>query len=46
MKKTISVDESHVVRTGSVAALNISINGQNGVDELAFEVPAGWEVQA
>ena len=43
MKKTISVDESHVVRTGSVAALNISINGQNGVDELAFEVPAGME---
>lgn len=43
MKKTISVDESHVVRTGSVAALNISINGQNGVDTLAFTVPEGME---
>ena len=46
MTREITVLKSHAVMTGSVAAVNISIDGQNGVDELAFEVPAGWEVQA
>ena len=43
MTREITVLKSHAVMTGSVAAVNISIDGQNGVDELAFEVPAGME---
>lgn len=39
----ITILENHRVQTGSVAPLAISIDGQNGVDELAFEVPAGME---
>ena len=39
----ITIFENHRVQTGSVAPLAISIDGQNGVDELAFEVPAGME---
>lgn len=42
----ITILENHRAQTGSVAPLAISIDGQNGVDELAFEVPKGWEVQA
>lgn len=39
----ITILENHRVQTGSVAPLAISIDGQNGVDELAFEVPKGME---
>lgn len=39
----ITILENHRVQTGSVAPLAISIDGQNGVDELAFEVPRGME---
>ena len=46
MTKTIVVGNKHFVNTGSLQTIAISIDGQNGVDELAFEVPAGWEVQA
>ena len=42
----ITILEHHRVQTRSVAPLAFSVDGQNGVDELAFEVPAGWEVQA
>ena len=42
----IPILENHRAQTGSVAPLAISIDEQNGVDELAFEVLAGWEVQA
>ena len=43
MTREITVLKSHAVMTGSVAAVNISIDGQNGVDALRFVVPEGME---
>lgn len=43
MTREITVLKSHAVMTGSVAAVNISIDGQNGVDALKFAVPEGME---
>lgn len=43
MTREITVLKNHAVMTGSVAAVNISIDGQNGVDALKFAVPEGME---
>ena len=40
---TITILDNHCVRTGRVSALPVSIDGQNGVDVLAFTVPEGME---
>lgn len=39
MNRTIEITDAHGVFTGSIAALAISIDGQNGVDELEFVLP-------
>ena len=43
MTRGIIIAADHSVQKGTVSPLHISIDGQNGVDVLAFTVPEGME---